>query len=225
MLKTQVVQTNLQKPPRHLFIVEENDLVAQYLAHLLTNNSTLHLQPSRYCSESMTLAGRAKKDPLFVVDHGGIPHPLFKCVQTLKHRYPGGEFIVLNRESSPTEIAHLHTLGVRGFVSYAAVPTDLIPAIHSVSQGKSWMPQRPPQLPLEHSASVKHCEDLTLREIQILELVRRRLTNKEIAVVFNIEESTVKFHISNMLRKKGVGKRANLWRVDRVDRADISIAS
>ena len=51
---------------------------------------------------------------------------------------------------------------------------------------------------------------MTPREIQVLHLVRRRLSNKEIAQLLAICESTVKFHVSNILGKLQVGSRQDL---------------
>jgi DNA-binding CsgD family transcriptional regulator len=51
---------------------------------------------------------------------------------------------------------------------------------------------------------------LTVRENQILDLLRRRYSNKEIANHFGISESTVKFHVSNVLTKLNVNDRRDV---------------
>jgi DNA-binding NarL/FixJ family response regulator len=53
-------------------------------------------------------------------------------------------------------------------------------------------------------------QSLTAREGQVLQLLFRRLTNKEIAYQLNISERTAKFHVSNVLRKLGIENRRNL---------------
>jgi DNA-binding NarL/FixJ family response regulator len=55
---------------------------------------------------------------------------------------------------------------------------------------------------------------ITQRESQILELVKRRLSNKEIGAVLNIQESTVKFHLSNVFSKLQVTRRSELQAKD-----------
>ena len=54
-------------------------------------------------------------------------------------------------------------------------------------------------------------EDLTAREREILELVKLRWRNKEIAEHFVIEESTVETHVHNALAKLGFRTRQELW--------------
>ena len=54
-------------------------------------------------------------------------------------------------------------------------------------------------------------EKLTAREEEVLTLVKKKCSNKEIAAAVNISERTVKFHISNLLAKFGYGDRRHLW--------------
>ena len=51
---------------------------------------------------------------------------------------------------------------------------------------------------------------LTSRENQVLDLLRRRYSNKEMATLLKISESTVKFHVSNVLTKLNVNDRRDL---------------
>jgi DNA-binding NarL/FixJ family response regulator len=51
---------------------------------------------------------------------------------------------------------------------------------------------------------------LTSREAQVIELLMRRLTNKDISNVLEISERTVKFHVSNILGKFGIEDRHEL---------------
>lgn len=53
-------------------------------------------------------------------------------------------------------------------------------------------------------------QSLTAREGQVLQLLFRHLTNKQIACQVNITERTAKYHVSNLLRKLGLEKRRNL---------------
>ncbi len=54
-------------------------------------------------------------------------------------------------------------------------------------------------------------QSLTARESQVLQLLFRRLTNKEIACDLNISERTAKFHVCNLLNKLGLESRKDLF--------------
>jgi DNA-binding NarL/FixJ family response regulator len=53
-------------------------------------------------------------------------------------------------------------------------------------------------------------QSLTARESQVLQLLFRRLTNRDIAYQLNISERTAKFHVSNVVNKLGLQNRRNL---------------
>jgi DNA-binding CsgD family transcriptional regulator len=53
-------------------------------------------------------------------------------------------------------------------------------------------------------------QSLTAREGQVLQLLFRHLTNREIAHQLSIGERTAKFHVSNLLRKLGLENRKDL---------------
>jgi DNA-binding NarL/FixJ family response regulator len=57
---------------------------------------------------------------------------------------------------------------------------------------------------------VETATELSKREQEVLEALLENLANKEIASRFNISERTVKFHVSNLLSKFGVRRRADL---------------
>lgn len=90
-------------------------------------------------------------------------------------------------------------LGGRGWVS-----PELVPALLSGRAGRT----RPPEPPVADVAQ------LTGRERTVAMLVAEGLSNSEIAGRLTIEHSTVKFHVSNVLRKLGCRDRAQvavLW--------------
>jgi DNA-binding NarL/FixJ family response regulator len=57
---------------------------------------------------------------------------------------------------------------------------------------------------------VETATELSRREQEVLDALLENLANKEIASRFNISERTVKFHVSNLLSKFGVRRRADL---------------
>lgn len=55
-------------------------------------------------------------------------------------------------------------------------------------------------------------EDLTPREREVLELVKLRKTNKEMAEHFVVDERTIETHVAHVLHKLGYKDRYELWR-------------
>ena len=99
--------------------------------------------------------------------------------------------------------------GASGFLLKRTSPEQLISAIHTVAAGDSLLSpsvtrtviDRLAQAPTLDASARKQLDDLTPRELQVLELVARGLSNSEIAAALVVEESTVKTHVKRILGK------------------------
>ncbi|MBS1860899.1 MAG: response regulator transcription factor [Actinobacteria bacterium] len=104
--------------------------------------------------------------------------------------------------------------GASGFLLKESVPDELVPAIRAIGSGQGLIGASVTRRLIAEYASLAppvradpRLADLTSREHQILLLVARGLANAEIAATLVIEESTVKSHVSSLLRKLGLGSR------------------
>ena len=99
--------------------------------------------------------------------------------------------------------------GASGFLLKRTRPEDLLSAIHAVAAGDSLLSPSVTRIVLEHLArqpaltlaSTRRLNELTPRELQVLELIARGHSNREIAADLVIEESTVKTHVKRILLK------------------------
>jgi DNA-binding NarL/FixJ family response regulator len=102
--------------------------------------------------------------------------------------------------------------GASGFLLKDVRPTDLIDAIRLVAAGNALLGPTVTQRLLERFAEPEPAAaelptSLTERELEILQLVAAGLSNAEIAERLVVSETTVKTHVSNLLRKLGVRDR------------------
>jgi DNA-binding NarL/FixJ family response regulator len=101
-------------------------------------------------------------------------------------------------------------LGVCGLVPIPALEHQLPMAVNAVISGKLWfsrsaLNEYAYRVQLQRSNS--SAQRLTMREEQVLQLVKHGLSNKEIGAALQISERTVKFHVSNILRKTNKERR------------------
>lgn len=105
-------------------------------------------------------------------------------------------------------------MGALGYVLKDAEPSMLVAAIRTVHRGESYIqPNMTKELVKEFNRITsndksQHIENnLTAREIEVLELIAEGMINKEIAKQLYISEKTVKNHVSNIFRKLEVSDR------------------
>jgi DNA-binding NarL/FixJ family response regulator len=104
-------------------------------------------------------------------------------------------------------------LGVHGIVAMARFWTDLPLAVRALSEGRLWISRETLESYVKvfgPSPAVVKTEEFTAREHQILQLLLSGCSNKDIASALQISDRTVKFHVSNILRKSNVSSRKDL---------------
>jgi DNA-binding NarL/FixJ family response regulator len=127
---------------------------------------------------------------------------------------PEVKVVVLTTFEEDDYIFDALSAGASGFLLKRTKPEELIAAIHTVAGGDSLLSPSVTRRVIDRMAtqppatlSGKRLETLTPREREVLELVGRGLSNREIADAFFIEESTVKTHVKRILMKLGLRDR------------------
>jgi len=191
-------------------VIEHNPLAAAHLHRLLDGNSSLELLS--YEEAVNHRRGRRTPAPIFILDRPTLPSALSKYLRTLRVNFPDARTIVIDEPLPSEELCRLLFLGIQGFLAYQDVEPHLASAIEAVAEGHLWVDAEVLEQYVRFAAQVTRARErrglaLTGREKRILELVQRRLSNKEISSILDISESTVKFHIGNAFAKLGVSDR------------------
>ena len=189
-------------------VIADHWLSAEYLTKLLANDGMIALVTFSEILE----AGDGKRAQVFVIDYCGLQVPFSQCMIVLRQKFSGARYLVVGPECAQEDVTRIVQMGADGFISYPHVATMLLRAVHAVAVGQLWLDSNTLRLLLRTKgvtvSSSRH--RVTLRESQILELARERLSNKEIAAALGIQESTVKYHLTNIFTKLGVNSRDDL---------------
>jgi DNA-binding NarL/FixJ family response regulator len=127
---------------------------------------------------------------------------------------PDVKVVVLTTFEDDDYIFEALSAGASGFLLKRTTPEELISAIKAVADGDSLLSPSVTRRVIDRMAtqpvaglSGARLEKLTPREREVLELIGRGLSNREIAESFVIEESTVKTHVKRILMKLGLRDR------------------
>jgi len=162
---------------------------------------------------------------LFLLDGCSLNLALGPLSGRLRADSPGSKFLALlpPDRSGESEMMLLFHWGIDGFVTlHKKWRTELPKAAMALLQGRLWVPSEVllafvKQMKTLLDRQLLAGQSLTAREGQVLQLLFRHLTNKEIAHQLNISERTAKFHVSNVLSKLGLENRRNLLASPLVD--------
>jgi two-component system nitrate/nitrite response regulator NarL len=135
-------------------------------------------------------------------------------VRTITRHCPELKVIVLGVADSQTEVLACAEAGIAGFVSVEGSIDELVAAIESAARGELACSARTASMLLRHvgvlamaQTSTRFMPALTVRELEVLRLLDRHLTNKEIARQLGIETATVKNHVHRLMEKLQVHRR------------------
>ncbi len=121
----------------------------------------------------------------------------------IRKRFPDASIVMLTAFDGDADIRRALDAGVKGYVLKSSTGEDLIPALRAVADGERWVPAEI----ATRLAALKSFEDLTPRELEVLQHLGKGLANKQIAEALHITEYTVKDHLKNILAKLRVSDR------------------
>lgn len=138
-----------------------------------------------------------------------------ELVNEIRQQHRQARFIAIAEAFRDATAFPLLRLGVKGLVVHQQLDETLPSAVAAVAAGGYWVPRpllsRFVDSVVEKTASIPVAvKGLSRRQKDVMTCVVENLSNKEIASKLNITERTVKFHVSTLLEKFKVRRRADL---------------
>lgn len=136
----------------------------------------------------------------------------FKGLIELRHEFPAVPVVIVSATEEPAVIRAAIAHGAAGFIPKSLDRGQIAEAMQAVLDGGTWVPDGV----LQHAADgqadrqqelAQKVASLTAQQLKVLELVAQGKPNKVIAYELDIAETTVKAHITVVLRKLGVHSR------------------
>ena len=123
----------------------------------------------------------------------------------IRGEYPQARIIMLTTSDSDGEIQRALRAGASAYILKSMPKDELLAVIRSVHSGKRHVPPEVAVRLAEHLDQ----DDLTGRELEVLRLIHDGYRNKQIADQLAIAETTVNFHIKNIVDKLGANDRTH----------------
>jgi two-component system, NarL family, nitrate/nitrite response regulator NarL len=199
-------------------IVSSHPLLIRAVSGMMSHAKDLRVRVLPPAFSEAEAISQSDSPRLFVLDACSLNTDLGPLAGRCRASAPGSKFLALlpPRDDRHAEKIRLFSWGIDGFVElHKSWQKELSQAIRSILKGQLWVPPEVllafvKQAKVLLDAQLLHGHFLTAREAEILQLLMRRLTNKEISSGLGISERTVKFHVSNILGKLQLEDRRGL---------------
>ncbi len=150
----------------------------------------------------------------------------FDGIALLRRKFPSLPVLVVSAHDDAAIVRDALALGAAGFVSKSAPKNEIAKAISTVLSGGTW-PTAPVRVAPARTAGgddvASRLSSLTPQQLRVLQMLRQGKLNKQIAHELDVGETTVKAHVSEILRKLGVFSRTQaVIEAARIDPAQFS---
>jgi DNA-binding NarL/FixJ family response regulator len=191
-------------------LVEDDAEIGIHLASLLRGVPQMELL-GIYSTVAEAIAGISQKPTQVAVVDINLPDGTgIQCVEALKAARPGMQFLMLTVYEDSESIFNSLRAGASGYLVKRSAPEQLVRAIREVHEGGSPMTSQIARKVVQffqHNAERKNFENLSAREMQVLEKLAKGRLYKEIADDLNVTTDTVSKHVQGIYRKLHVHTR------------------
>jgi DNA-binding NarL/FixJ family response regulator len=146
----------------------------------------------------------------------------------IRKAFPKVPIVIVSGHQDPQIISATLSLGVSGYILKSASKQELADSIGVALRGSVCVPGGYRALRPQRAAGpvhelLKRLHDLTPQQLRVLDMLKRGLQNKQIAYELKISETTVKVHVSDILRKLNVLSRTKaIVEMSRIDFATLA---
>src|SRR3954447_6409224 len=195
-------------PETTIAICDTEPIAIEGLRCLLGAGEGLRVIAAEECLAAGIDAVRDLRPDVVVLDKAFGVQPVLEALRAIGSGESGMRGIVWGAAiSEPEALRFLHA-GAAGVVRKTAPLNALLDCFGSIAAGGNWIEDgliESAEVPVR---SARH--PLTARELQVLELVERGMTNRDIARELGIRTGTVKIHLKHIFEKTGVRGRYGL---------------
>lgn len=130
----------------------------------------------------------------------------------LRAARPKQPILVVSALDDPRIVHEAMTCGAAGYISKSVRKRDLAEAIQDVMAGlvvlpKGYVPPAADRAPSREADLAARVASLTRQQLRVLQMVRQGMLNKQIAHELSVGETTIKAHVSEIMRKLNVVSR------------------
>lgn len=192
-----------------VLIADDDDLMRAGLRELLTFDPEIEIVGEAATGREAVQRARRLAPDVVLMDVRMPDLDGIAATRELCSAAPGTKILILTTFEQDDYIFGGLRAGASGFLLKRTRPEELIAAVHTIAAGDSLLSpsvtrrviDRMAQQPTPELADQAKLAVLTPREREVLELIARGLSNREIAAALVVEESTIRTHVKRILMK------------------------
>jgi DNA-binding NarL/FixJ family response regulator len=192
-----------------VLIADDDHLMRAGLVELLSNDPSIEITGQASTGREAVDRTRRLHPEVVLMDVRMPDLDGIAATRELSRTAPEAKVLILTTFEQDDYVFGALRAGASGFLLKRTRPEDLIAAVHTIAAGDALLApsvtrrviDRMAQQPTPDLAGHTKLDALTPREREVLQLIARGLTNREIAAALVVEESTARTHVKRILMK------------------------
>jgi two-component system NarL family response regulator len=186
-----------------IMIVDDHPIVRQGFAGMIATEPSLQVVAEAGNGAQAIEEFRKHRPDITLMDLRMPGMSGVQAITEIRKEFPNSRIIVLTTYDGDEDIYRALQAGALGYLLKDMYCDQILEAINTVHSGRRSIPSQIADRLAERIGG----QDLTSRELEVLELIAKGNSNKQVASILSITEPTVKGHVSNILSKLGAGDR------------------
>ena len=186
-----------------ILVADDHPVVRTGLTAVLVQQADMELVAEAENGERAVALYREHRPDVCLMDLRMPVMEGVEAIRTIINEFPGARILALTTYEGDADIRRALEAGARGYLLKDMLLTDVIGAVRAVHRGERVIPAAV----ATRLAEFPERSDLTERELEVLQLVARGLSNKEVARAIGRTDETVKIHLKNTFAKLDVADR------------------
>jgi two-component system, NarL family, invasion response regulator UvrY len=197
-----------------VMIVDDHTLIRETWSFLLGRNENYEVVAEVGDGQRAIDLARDKRPNIVLLDINMAPLNGFDVLKMIRKLSPGSKVIAVSMHSQPAYAKKMLRLGAKGYVTKNSPRQEMLDAINEVYAGNMYICQEVKNIlsdqMLGEEDPATGLNQLSEREIEVINNIRDGLSSKEIADRLGISIKTVEVHRHNILKKLKVKNTASL---------------
>jgi DNA-binding NarL/FixJ family response regulator len=193
---------NSSVPKIRLLVVDDHVVMRMGLVYAASAQPDMEVIAEVQSGEEAIVAYRAHNPDVVVLDLRMPGMNGLDTIKALREEFHGARIVIFSNYARGEEVYQAIRAGAAGFVVKNMNLSQLLEAIRRVHAGKKHIPAE-----LTAKMGERNHFPLSERETEVLALIAKGRSNKEIGAVLGVTEGTVKIHVTNIFSKLNVAAR------------------
>ncbi len=205
----------------NVFVVDDHQIFLDGIVSLLDDEPNIKIVGTAHNGKEAIDRIKSTKVDVVLMDINMPEMDGIEATKQLKKTNPDIKILMLTMHSEARFIKECLEIGAKGYVMKNISKDDLLKAIETVYQDKSYLDQNSQEKLISSMSNAEEdnrnydelAAQITQRELEILQLIALGLTSQDIANKLFISKNTVETHRKNMLAKLNVNNTAALLKI------------